>query len=471
MKRFILSIITFFYITSCAHDQNEFFDPWKKQAEQSQKATTPLPKNNSKSTEQIHFRDVLSNQMHLPTGKVSLSFSVPTDIAVVLRTLAIAANLNILINATIEGKITANIKDSPWNEAFLGIIRSQGLAYTWEGNILRILTLDEIRKEIQVDKAQADLQAQRRTLKEEEPLAATIIDIAYADPKKVKEVLENVLSKDSTGKPRGAVAVDDHNNAVLLQAIRDDIVNKMIPLIQKLDRPTAQILIKANIIETNKETASELGVLWGAQFPTATNKVGIAANLSGNANVSDGEYGLNFRTVTGGVLQARLNAMQKSGKLNILSSPSIITLDNQTAFTENGEKIPYVSTSNTGAGFTNEVRFEDAVLRLEITPHIINRNLLKLKVEIKKDEVDPIRTVQGNPFIIKKRTQTTMLINDGETVVISGLSKTKQGGSFTGVWGLSKIPILGWFFRTNNESELNEEVLIFITPKILRSPA
>ena len=136
----------------------------------------------------------------------------------------------------------------------------------------------------------------------------------------------------------------------------------------------------------------------------------------------------------------QLQALQQDGKLNILSSPSITTLDNQMAYTENGEKVPYVATSTSSGVVTQEVKFEDVVLRLEITPHVIDGKNLKMKIRVKKDEVDSTRTVQGNPYIIKKQTETTLIVQNAETVVISGLTKQRSLLSDAGFPGLKDIP-------------------------------
>jgi type IV pilus assembly protein PilQ len=154
--------------------------------------------------------------------------------------------------------------------------------------------------------------------------------------------------------------------------------------------------------------------------------------------------------------------------LNILSSPSITTMDNQMAYTENGERVPYVTTISTTAGTTQEVKFEDVVLRLEITPNVIDNRNLKMKIKVKKDEVDATRNVLGNPFIIKKQTETTLIVQDGETIVISGLTKNTTSNSESGVPWLADIPVLGWLFKSDSRSSNLQEVLIFITPHILK---
>ena len=178
--------------------------------------------------------------------------------------------------------------------------------------------------------------------------------------------------------------------------------------------------------------------------------------------------GLMFGSIGGNILDLQLNALQKDGKLNILSSPSITTLDNQKAFTENGEKVPYSTLDTSVTPPTRTVKFEDAVLRLEITPHVIDGRNLSMKILVKKDEVDTSRTVEGNPFIIKKQTETSLIVQDGETIVISGLTKQRGANSDSGVPWLKDDPRPGLAFQGGGEElEKMEEVLIFITPKIL----
>jgi type IV pilus assembly protein PilQ len=168
--------------------------------------------------------------------------------------------------------------------------------------------------------------------------------------------------------------------------------------------------------------------------------------------------------IEGNLLELQLSALQTENKLNILSSPSITTLDNQMAFTENGERVPYVSIDQDG---NQEVNWEDAVLRLEITPNIIDAEQLKLAVKVKKDEVDTSRTVQGNPFIIKKQTETNLVVADGETIVISGLTKERGTSAKDGVPAMQDIPVLGNLFKKDSKGKSMEEVIIFITPHIL----
>jgi len=188
--------------------------------------------------------------------------------------------------------------------------------------------------------------------------------------------------------------------------------------------------------------------------------------------VASGSLALLFGTIGGNILEVQLQALQKDNKLNILSSPSITTLDNQKAFTENGERVPYTTLETTGTGSTPTMttKFEDVVLRLEITPHVIDGKNLKMTISVKKDEVDMSRKSSlGDPYIIKKKTETVLIVRDGETIVISGLTKQRQIDGDAG-WPMFKdVPVLGYLFKSESKSDAMEEVLIFITPTILQT--
>ena len=472
--------------------KDPFFEKWKAMAEKS-KGHSPASKTRIidlperiKEVEALEEEAKAKPERPLPTQKVSLRM-YKSNIIAILRALARAANQNLLISSNVKGQISINIQDTSWDQVFRGILRTHGLTYTWEGDIIRVMTTEDMEQDLKIDAIQEKRKAHKITIKRVEPLLTRVININFADANELKKNLKEFLTKDKEGKSRGSVMVDEHTNSLIIQAIRDDIA-KMISLIEKLDRPTLQILIEANIVEATRDTAQELGIQWGGLYhagdywitpgantggvmgsslstgidPTSGMAVNFPADLSAGTGLT---LGVVSEKIGSHLLNIQLSALQKDGKLNILSSPSITTLDNQMAFTENGERVPYVATDKEG---NREVRFEDAVLRLEITPHVIDDKNLKMKILVKKDEVDTTRTVEGNPFIIKKHTETNLIVKDSETIVISGLTKSIKSDSDSGVPGLKDVPILGWLFKKKGKSDKMEEVLIFITPHILK---
>jgi type IV pilus assembly protein PilQ len=283
--------------------------------------------------------------------------------------------------------------------------------------------------------------------------------------------------------------VDEHSNSLIISAIRDDLV-KMIPIIEAIDKPTPQIQIKANIVETTKDTARDLGIQWGGLSRATqhgkvtqwndsagnlitgglTHTIGTAldpiSGLGGNLDPFGMTVGL-ISQVGDNILAVQLSALESQGKVNILSSPSITTLDNQKAYTENGAKVP-ISTKDKDGEITT--RYEEVTLKLEITPHVIDGETLKMVIMVKKDEIDTKSEpdLLGNPYIIKRQTETTLIVRDGETIVISGLTKQKIEDRDFGIPWLKEIPALGWLFKGQEKKENMDEVLIFITPRILQ---
>ncbi|MCX7634226.1 MAG: type IV pilus secretin PilQ [Syntrophales bacterium] len=509
----LILILTLLWMAGCASTkaakEDPFFSKWHTLAETAT-GSSPQAKKKASSILQDLMREPADGGTVpaeplvrvLPTQPVNIKMR-QADIKAILRSLAKIANRNILVKNDIKGEMTIDFQGVPWNHVFTSILKSNGLTYDWEGEIIRVMTLDDMEVEL---KRKTHEQGIQRVA----PLMTVVVPIDYAKPKDLKESLEAFLTRTKDDKPRGSVRVDEHSNSLIISAIRDDLL-KMLPIIEKIDKPTPQIMIKANIVETSKEVARELGIRWGGMYKTSSRADGvnvgniwvtpggmnvapgidpITGNYTpafGSAGVSGHGFGVNFPianetlnsmggvgslgfmlgTIGGNILEMQLQALQKDSKLNILSSPSIITRDNQTAYTENGERVPYVTNQTSGGTVTQSAQFQDVVLRLEITPHVIDENTLSMRILVKKDEVDASRSVQGNPFIIKKATETNLICQNGETIVISGLTKTHYTRGNTGLPWLKDIPILGWLVKSDSLRDKMEEVLIFITPNIL----
>ncbi|MDO8724219.1 MAG: type IV pilus secretin PilQ [Syntrophales bacterium] len=439
--------------------------------------------------------------------KISLDFQ-DANIKSVLRLLSELANVNIVSGDDVKGNMSIQMKAVPWDQALDTILSITGLAKKQTGNIITVMTLEKMKKD-DADRL-ATLEAQRKVDAEranpaEEPLVTRVVSIDYADAKKLTENILDLLPKDKDGKVKGSVKVDEHSNAMIIQATRQDMT-RLFPIIEKIDKPIPQILIKANIVQTSKETARNLGIQWGGMwgqkigsqglyvtpggvggsaaapgsaFSGAYNPTSGVAGISGQgfgvnfpasmSGAASASLGLMFGTIGENILELQLSALQTDGKVNILSSPSLTTLDNQKAYTESGKRIPYSTLESSGGTITKSVKFVDAVLRLEITPHVIDGKSLKMKILVQKDEIGPY--VAENPVIFKKQTETSLIVQDGETIVISGLSEQKNNNTTSGVPWLKDIPGLGWMFKGEGKSESMEETLIFITPTILKPQA
>ncbi len=482
---------------SQAPKANPFFEQWKTKAETS-KPFSPIQKGPADNA--------APEQTSPPTGPPPVTTAPPItpsdlpgtplsvrfiddDLATSLRTLARIAQQNIMISPSVQGKINLQTQETPWDTVFMGIINSYGLTVVKENNLLHVMSMEDLKQ--QVERKTLQLQEQQVSL-----LVTRIVPIEFSDPKTIADSVTQLLSKDKDGKPRGSASIDQHSRSLIIRETEDNI-GQLLALVRELDKPTAQILIEAHIIETTKDTARELGVQWGAlttngvlgdhrvgltpgsspatylngalTYP-ATDATTIGQNINLGASAIKGIAPASIGLIANGndmLLNAQLSALQRDGKLNILSSPSIATLDNSEAIIESGKSVPFQTFSDAG---TPQITYKDATLNLTVVPHVISDRMIKLNIEAKKDEVDTANTVAGNPFITKKLAKTQLIVENNATVVLAGLSKETQSGSNTGVPGLKDLPGLGWLFKKDSTSQEFEELLIFITPKILTRP-
>ena len=491
-------VISSILIAACSGSQNEpasnkFFEEWKARAEES-KGYTPAPKKHAEDAKALDSKTAAGTaagllagpQKPLPTKKITMKMS-DIDVSVLLRALARVANQNIILNQKVSGKVNINITEAPWNQVFEGLLRTHGLTYAWEGDIIRIMTLQDMETELKRE-------SQKRELSKIEPLVTRVVKVTYADAARMRNNLEKFISPGVEGQPGGTVLVDEHTNSLILQAIPNDI-NRMLAVVNQLDRPISQVLIEAHIVETTNDTARALGVQWGgvlygssngknawlgpagvefdgeqSLFDDAGNPItyqwpaGNVSNFPINLQDDIGlSLGFMFQNIGNSILTAQLQALQEEGRLNILSSPSITTLENQIAFIESGDRIPIQTVEN---GEVN-IEYVNATLRLEVTPNIVDEEALKLKILTNKDEPDFTQTVAGNPTIITRKAETNVILFNGQTTVIGGLSQDKTFTDNAGIPFLKDVPGLGWLFGSRSKANEMDELLIFITPYIL----
>jgi type IV pilus assembly protein PilQ len=464
-----------------------FMDKWKAKAQESKgfsPGASQTPKEIVRDTAPRPSDIKVETERPLPTKRISLKMS-NVDVSVLLRALARAADVNIILNDKVAGRSNINITQAPWDQVFLGILRTHNLTYAWQGDIVRIMTADDLEEELRKE-------SRRRELLLAEAPVTRIVPVKFAEARQLQENMQKFLTPDKTNKAIGSVLVDQHTNSLIVNALPRDM-NSILSVLDKLDKPTPQVLIEAYIVEANKDVARELGVQWGGAYQLSggdrrgfltgrdarTSSTSTSSNadlgsrvdpFTGNivdnpvADAAATSFGLLYQNVGKALLSAQLTALQDEGKLTILSSPSITTLDNQTAMIESGRDVPFQSVED---GEVN-IEYKKAVLSLNVTPHVIDNQTLKLAVKVNKDEVDFSQTVLGNPTIITKKAETNVIQVDGQTLVIGGLNKETTSDNRTGTPGLLDVPVLGWFFKKEGKSSAKEDLLIFITPTILR---
>lgn len=423
----------------------------------------------------------------LPTVVLSdLELTDEADVATILRTLAKAAGVNMLVSPQVSGTVAFAFKDVPWDQAFRSVIATAGLNYSWEGDVLRVMTIEDLKRELEMEtvlKQRAGVKAEKRRV---EPMAIQVIPIKYAKARTIGATLK-ILLADVADPAAGAdyvsrasVSIDEENNAIIVHAIREDLA-KAIALVERLDRAKRQVHIEARIVEATRDAARQLGVQWGGNAARLDNGRLLAVNGQG-ANGYGAAFPAQFAQSLDPVgftlgmlteqvgasewLSLQLTALARKGRIQILSSPSIITLDNEAAIVESGEERAYQKSSTTGAGV--DLEWKKAVLKLEVVPHVVDDDYLRVEIVANKDTFDETKPESNGEFPVNtKHASTTVLLRNGETVVIGGLSKEMDSSSSSGIPFLMDLPVLGSLFRNKGQAKSFDETLIFITPRIV----
>ncbi len=423
--------------------------------------------------------------------KISLDFK-DADIRNILRLIAEVSNLNIITADDVTGKITMRLMDVPWDQALDVILETRGLGMVQVGNVIRIAPIETLNKE-----SQTKLEAKRAKEKLED-LVTELIPVNYATAKDIIPQVKGVLSE------RGDVKVDERTNILIVKDIAKNIP-EVKNLVKSLDTKTPQVLIEARIIEANLTFQRELGVSWGFEATSSSDRAGNVRRrviVGGGTNTpsttpgatTDMTLGSSTSTVVnlpavarGGVpgttgatgvieflltsihglreLDIAISAHENKGDVKIISSPKIATLHNKEASIEQGLRIPYRKLTTEGTITTD---FIDANLKLTVTPLVTNDGHIKLNIKAKKDAPDQSIVVDGVPSIDKKEAITEVLVKDNGVVVIAGVYSIEKSEGVEGIPLLSKIPLLGWLFKREAKEDKRKDLLIFISPKILK---
>lgn len=409
---------------------------------------------------------VVTKKVKKYTGeKIALDF-YQTDIKNVFRILREVSGKNFAIDKDVGGKVTLTLdKPVPWDQVMDLVLRMNQLGMIVEGDIVRIATLATLKNENDLRKAQiASLQKEKEQIKALEPLETRYIPISYSDA--ASEVLPHLESIVTKG--RGSVSVDSKNNQVIITDTALKITQAQ-EIARQIDKVTSQVIIEARVVEVNQTYSKELGFQWNLGVgPVSVNNgkssytTAVAMNYP--AATSNG-FALNFAKIAGTpfTLDARLTALESNGNGKILSAPKIVTLNNKKAKIKQGQEIGYLERDSAGG---SSVKFKDVDLLLEVTPHVTPDNRISMNIVIQKNDVTGF--VDGVPVISTNEAQTQLLVNDGDTIVIGGIIKSTTSTEKTAFPGLHKIPVLGWLFQRNLKDVDNNELLIFMNPKIVQ---
>ncbi len=398
--------------------------------------------------------------------KISLDFQ-DADIRHVFRILHEISGKNFVIGNDVKGRVTLKLDSVPWDQVLDLILKMNKLGCVEEGNVVRIAKLSTLEAENKALRAKAEAEQAAQELA---PSVTAYISINYADASSIKTHLDEIKTD------RGKVTIDQRTNMIIMKDIQS-VIDDATEVVKTLDVVTPQVMIEARIVEANTDYSRELGIRWGGGYGRTkdgdTHTVfggvdGVTTNWAVYLPPAGPTSGIayTFERLTGNHpfwLGANLQAMESEGKGKIISSPRVLTLDNKTAYIEQGLEIPY-QVLEEGA---YSLKWQSAVLRLDVTPHITPDRRIAMKIVAKKDAPDRSIIVMGAPAIDKKEAGTELLVNDGDTIVIGGIITKEITLTKSGVPGFSKIPLIGWLFRSESKTEQERELLIFVTPTIV----
>ncbi len=409
---------------------------------------------------------------------------VNADIHSVFRLISHVSKLNIVAGDDVQGSVTVRLENVPWDQAFAAILQAKGLGSQRFANIVRIAPIDTIKSE-----QQAALEAKLAS-DQLEPLQTYVVPLNYATAEDLKEQITAILSD------RGSIQTDGRTNQIIVQD-RESHIAAVRELVRQLDTQNPQVLIEARIVEATSSYIRGLGIQWGSELDASANTgyatgaffpnaVGVSGGLTAGGLSSastfysagqdtmlvdllspNGELGgiaMHLGSIPGLVdLDARLGAMESEGWGKVVSSPRIVTMDNQQASILQGASIPYLATSAGGAN----VRFVQAALSLTVSPHITSDGRIFLDLSIQNNRPDFSQTIQGQPAIQIKEAATGALVDDGDTTVIGGVYAFETGENQDRIPFFSKIPLLGYLFKNSGVNTSRNEMLVFVTPQVL----
>jgi type IV pilus assembly protein PilQ len=414
----------------------------------------------------------------------------------VLQLIADFSGLNIVVSDTVQGSVTLRLQNVPWDQALDIVMTTKGLDMRRNGNTMIVMPAEEIAA-----REQAELEA-FQSLQELEPLRSEFIQVNYAKAAELAELVRGE-GANSLLSERGSVAIDERTNTLLVSDVSTSLANVR-RLVTQLDIPVRQVLIESRVVIVNDDYSRDLGVRFGmttANDNDGNGLIGVTGTAAGAgsmvgtppiggaggpatpvpAPILPTRYNVNLPVASpaGSIALAilgndylvdlELSALQAEGDGRVVSTPRIVATNQREARILQGTEIPYQEASSSGATTT---QFKEAVLSLTVVPQITPNDQIIMDLTITKDSVGEVVS-SGNaggfiPSIDTRELVTQVVVNDGETVVLGGIYETELRNTTTKVPGLGTLPGIGYLFRSKSTENNNAELLIFVTPKILR---
>lgn len=390
--------------------------------------------------------------------RISLSFQ-NVDVRALLQIIADVADINMVVSDKVQGTMALRLEEVPWDQALDIILDAQGLGMQREGNVITIAPLADIaaRQEAQ--------QKAQETSEKLAPLHSEIIQINYARASTLASLLKS--GDVSLLSERGQVAVDDRTNTLLVSETASKL-QEIRKLIDRLDIPVRQVLIESRVVVANREFARNIGVSTSVQDSDSAvteDTGGFTVNLpvaNAAGEITASIIGSDFN------VDLALSALETEQRGEIISSPRVITANGKEARIDQGVEIPYLEAASSGAA---TVQFKEAVLSLTVTPQITPDERVVMDLLVTQDSQGEAVNVQGGgqvPSINTRSLSTQVLVDNGETVVLGGIYQQEDRDTYDQVPVLGDVPLIGALFRTTGKQRDKRELLLFVTPKILK---
>jgi type IV pilus assembly protein PilQ len=386
------------------------------------------------------------------------------DIKDTLQRFSELTQLNIVLDPEVRGTVTVSLQDIPWDQALELILKINQLGYVLEGNVMRIASTAKLAQE------EAGRLAFLRAQDQNRPLKTVLQRVSYASAESVAGVARKVMSS------RGDIYVDGRSNTLIIKEL-PDYLPTVLDLIRNLDVPNPQVMIETRIIEATRTFSQDLGIVWGFQansaaatgnttglvFPNTGSVAGLVSLPSGAPTVLSLAAANVLDTFK---LNAEIHAAEARGLVKVISTPKVQTQTGEQASIQSGFQIPVQTTVNN----TTTVLYINATLRLDVTPHITTEGTIIMDVTVQKREPAVGINISGgqNIPLTTRDAKTRLMVRDGGTAVIGGIFKLTTNDGQSMIPGLWKIPILGNLFRSRTKREDTDELMIFITPRIMR---
>ena len=427
----------------------------------------------------------LENAFRYRGEKLSLNFQ-DIEIRSVLQLIADFTDLNLVASDTVGGRITLRLKNVPWDQALEIIMKTKGLDKRQVGNVLMVAPAAELsaREKLELES--------RQQISELAPLRTEFIEVKYASASEIFNLFQGSGDTEGVLSARGSVIVDERTNSIILTETTDKI-NEFRSVLEKLDVPVRQVLIEARIVTASSNFSDSMGIRWGglgfgsyndgSLLTQAGGSLATVGEVRDTASVGEAlsftspdhlvvDLGVGSSDATAfaiGIvdekflLELELSALESEGSAEVIARPKVITADKQQASISSGVQIPYQEASSSGA---TSVSFASAVLGLDVKPQITPDDRIIMELEVTQDTVGAV--FNGVPSINTNSISTQVLVDNGETIVLGGIFTTQTTESITKTPFVGDLPYIGRFFRRNTKSDQKQELLIFITPRLIR---